>query len=783
MKKSKLLSVLALVLAVVMSMLVGCSGGGSTTPKKRQPSIELRSDSYYDVLVGARMTLMYAKYPANAEVECTSSNSEVVVVDKYATVDAVGAGTATVTIALKDYPDKKVEVQFKVSRNNFMTQLGFYNGDIDFGEQATGGPVKIENRQAQLLANARGQTWYFKTHIERRGYTEGDSYGMWGVGSFLVDAGHPIGNTMFWYILREHGDGRVNAYYGGWKYATTVPDHKETSITDEAFSIDNGVDFTIIRRGITHYVIAEFKDNAGNEQSFKYVFDVPLFEDTDTYPGVFGQNQKLTVSDYSMSNDPTEVLAELAKFQLAEHIEINGLTSELTPGEYQLTSTVAPVFTIDKTATYTLKAPVDGVTLLPSGALTIAKSAVSSSFTVVATATSNNEVNTEKTFTVKEKPVSSSGLFDIGSELTVKGETGTSAREVQFDSENAQATVTARSNESGDAYIPLVADDSNWYVTANVQNRASSKNGTELGIMAATGGYMDYAKLGVTYGASANSGAAFVRQGGVPTEFPDCVSTSGVTKLGLIKLGGTYYLEINGKFVRRITADLLGSATPVLYTLGAGAYFTDVTVVSDVETIEQYIASKPFYVGSYVNVDGNKYQLRAIDLGESGGGGDTLDWPPDNEYINGIKSTKTFNGNFSIEFTMSNISPLSLSGIYDAKILIYLKSERVTSSLQFVIKNGGSGTETTVKFTPNLDDATWTEYDLPDGVDILNGDTAVKVVRKDDLVELYLNGTLVYEGEEFMNNRGYWSSETKATPGIGSFLCAVTISDPVFTEI
>ncbi|MCH5158234.1 MAG: Ig-like domain-containing protein [Clostridiales bacterium] len=784
MKNKKLFSVIACVLAAVMSVLVfGCTdGGGSTPTKTRQPSIELRSDSYYDILVGARLTLMYAKYPANAEVECVSDNPDVVVVDKYATVDAVGAGEATVTISLKDYPDKSIKVRFKVSRNNFMTRLGLYGGVINFGEQATGGPVKIETGQAQLLANALGQNWYFKTHIERTGYTDGDSYGMWGVGSFLVDAGHPIGDTMFWYILREHGDGRVNALYGGWKYATTVPNHNETPITDEAYSIESGVDFTIIRRGITHYVIATFAAGTENEQSFKYVYDVPLFEETNTYPGVFGQNQKLTVSDYSMSNDETEVLKELSNFQKAEGISINGLTDALTPGNYRLTSTVEPLFTIDKSATYALKDAVDGVSVTQAGDLTVNASAIGESFTVVATAESNTEVKGEKTYTVIEKTESSSELFDIGQEFTVKGATG-SAREVQFDDANKKATVTARSSESGDAYIPLAVNADKWYVTASVQNRATAPLNTELGIMSATGGYMDYVKLGISYGSSAKSGVNFTRQGGTPIEFNESASTTGINTLGLIKTGNVYYLEINGKFTRRITCDLTGSTMPVLYSIGAGAYFTNVTLITDGDEIDEYVSSKPFYVGSYVDVDGDNYTLRGVDLGAPGGGGDTLDWPPDNEYINGIKSSKSFSGSYSIEFTMSQIAPLSLSGYYDAKILIYLKSERVTSSLQFVIKNSGSGTPTTVKFTPNLDDATWTEYDLPDGVNLFGGETSVKVVKKADCVELYLNGVQVYAGEEFMNNRGYWNGDTVATPGIGAFLCSVKISNPVFTQI
>ena len=806
--KKRFSTIIAILLAVLMIFSVGCAGGedpsggdgpgGGTTT-----SIRLRSDATQNMLVGEKFTVVYSTAPANAEVVCASDNESVVTVDKFATVTAVGPGQANVTIALKDDDSKYVTIGFNVKRNNFMITNGLFNGSVDFGHQEDGGDVLIKSGQAQILANAKGQQWYFKTHIDHNGFITPDAGGMWGVGSFLVDSGHPIGDTMFWYILqRADAEHLVRSFYGGWRYDTTIPDtHRETSISSEIYNTENGVDFTIIRNGVTHYVIAEFKTDDGYK-SFKYAYDVTMFNGADSYPGVFSQNQILTVSDYSMSNDPEKVAAELAKFQLAERVEINGI-SQLVPGAYNLTSTVTPTFTIDKSVTYSIKEPVDGVTVNQNGTLTISQSAVGSSFTVVATAVSDTDVTGERTFTVIARGESTHNLFDTGMVLTVKD--GGDARAVRYDADGVNSLrISARNADTGDAYVPLTYTGQNWYVTASIRNAnavSSAVNGTELGIMSADAGYMRYTKFGIQYmyGVEKNNMVYDVSDGDSML-FSECVNahSSTVTNtIGLIKLGNTYYVEMNGRFVKKLSGTD-GATSPVLYALRAGAFFTNVTLVTDEDDIRAYVASKKFYVGSYVTVEGDSYTLRAIDQGApyaANEASDTLDWPPDNDYNNGIKSTRSFTGNFAIEFTMSNVKPLNLGGSYDAKVLVYLKSERTTASLQFVIKRDNAGVATQVTFTPNLDDATWTAYNLPSGVDILGGSTAVKVVRKADGVELYLNGTLVttltttdgenrtVQASDLMANVGLWNDNTISTPGIGTFLCGVTITNPTFTAL
>lgn len=784
--KKRFVSVFAVILAALSFVFCGCSqkqpqgNGPENPPEEKTAVIRLRSDDTQSLKVGEKLSIVYSVYNSKSEVEFKSSDDGVVTVDRFATVTAEGAGTAVVTLSLKDDPTVTAKVTFNVTRNNFMTLTGYYNGNIDFGTQETGGDVSVKSGQVQLLANAPGQYWFFKTHIDHMGVAANDSGGFWGVGSFLVNAANPIGNIMYWYMLRRTAEGQrmVQAYYGGWRYATTVPADSSTLINDVVYNAENGVDFTIIRYGTMHYVIAEFGEGE-QKQSYKHSFDVPLFADTDTYPGVLSQNQMLTVSDYSMSNDRARVEELLQSFQLAESIGINGLTAELTAGEYMLTSTVLPVYTINKGVTYALKSDTDGVKVEANGALTVAESAVGKSFTVLATAVSDTSVTAERTYTVVQKSESESTLFDTGAIIK---------NDAVLVSPSGNAVSV--SNDPYDTYIPLNARSEKWMLTATVENRTTGAAvaGTEIGVMSATGGFMDYVKLGIEYSYAAKSDISFDAQSGDRTLF-ESAAAGGLVRgtkntLGLIRDGDDYYVVINGKFTKKITVRLGVDSMPVLYSLGTGARFTDVSLLTDGAQIDAYVKAQPYYVGGYVTSEtAGEYRLEAVDLGQAGTGGDTLDWPPDNDYCNGIKSATAFDGNFQIEFTMSNITPLSLAGIWDAKILVYLKSERVTSSLQFVIKKEAGSDVPSIGFTPNLDDATWKEYALPDSVDIMNGETKVKVVRKADCVELYLNDVRVFADEQFMQNTGFWTDATVSTPGIGSFMCGVTITDPAFTAI
>lgn len=744
--------------------LAGCTdnGGGDNTPSD-EPAIRLRSNAEQALKVGESMTIVYSVANTDEGVTFTSSDDDVVTVSAFGEVEAVGVGEADVTIALVEDASKTAVVSFTVTKNFFMDQNGYRNGQVDLTQQDAG-TVTISGGQAQILVNDAGRTWYFSTHITHEGVVAGDSAGGWGVGSFLVNAAYAIGDVMYWYALRRSGDDdHAKLWYGGWRYDASVSASHEELVSDELIDISNGVDFTIYRDGITHYMILEYEEG-GETKTIKHSYDVPLFEPYDTFPGVFAQNQMLTVTDYRSSSDPDTVHELLAEFQLAESVEINALDDRLIRGgTYELTSTVLPEYTIDKGVTYSLDTAVAGVTL-EGNALTVSEDCSASQITVIASATSDPSVTDEQTYRIIAKPSSTSSLFD----------TGMAIGDVSFGADSATA--------SGAAYIPLAAGGETWYLESTVD---TDTIGAEVGLMSASAGYTYRSAFGVSYANGRVSAAVYKELGGTSATIASAanglLASDSTNTLGLLKQGDTYTLFINGKMIDRFTA--YGSNTvPVLYTTAAAA-FTDVSVTTQEPEIAQLLEANPFFTGAYVTRSGeqnNVYSLAGMDFGSE----NNINWPPVNDYQNGLKYAQSLTGDFEISFTMSDVKPyVQGDGSVDAKVLVYLRSETTTCSLQFVIKQYDG--EIGVKFVANLNDNSWTEYDIPaiEGVDLLNGTTQVRIVRTDAGVELYLNGTRVFEDEAFMRNSSYWNETTVSTPGIGSFLCAVTITDPVVTPI
>ncbi len=750
----------ATVFSLALAACTPSDDGGGDNSSSDQPAIRLRSSDEQELKVGENMTIVYSTANTDEGVTFTSSDEEVVTVSAYGEVEAVGVGEATVTLALVEDSTVTASVHYTVTKNFFMDENGYRNGSVDLSAQDEG-TVTISSGQAQILVNDPGYTWYFSTHIDHEGVAAGDSAGGWGVGSFLVNAAYPIGDVMYWYALRRSGDAdHAQLWYGGWRYDASVSASHEELVTDELIDISNGVDFTIIRSGITHYMILEYVED-GETKTIKHSYDVPLFETHETYPGVFGQNQMLTVTNYESSSDPEVVSEKLSEFQLAESVEINVLDDRLVKGEsYNLTATVLPSYTIDKGVTYSLESPADGVSLT-DGVLTVAEDSTATEVTVIATATSDTTVTDSHTYTIVERQPSSGTLFDtfmaIG-DITVQGESATA---------------------SGEAYLPLQTEGENWYVEATVDTSAI---GTEVGIMSASAGYTYRSSFGVSYANARACAAVYTELGGeqetITAAANGLLASDSANTLGLLKQGDTLTLFINGKMIDRFTG-YEGATMPVLYTGGA-AEFTSVSVTTDESEIEALLEANPFFTGAYVTRNDNVYDLAAMDFGSA----NDMNWPPVNDYQNGLKYSQSLTGDFEISFEMSNVNPLVQgNGTIDAKILVYLRSETTTCSLQFVIKEYDG--EVGVKFVANLNDNSWTEYDIPaiEGLDILNGTTQVRIVRTDAGVELYLNGTRVFEDENFMNNSSYWNETTVSTPGIGAFLCGVTITNPVVTSV
>lgn len=566
---------------------------------------------------------------------------------------------------------------------------------------------------------------------------------------------------MFWYCLRRtNDDNHAKLFYGGWRYDLSVSNSKEELVSNEVIDISKGVDFTIYRKGIKHYLILEYKDGEVTK-TIKHTYDVPLFLDQNTYPGVFGQNQKLTISNFEGSNESNVVDEKLESFQLAEAISINVIDNRFVKGRtYKLTSTILPSYTINKEVEYSLNEKYEGITLTSDGILTINKDTKVNEISVKAISKSNKNTSDLKTFSLINEDISKDEL--VNTNLTIGNPT-------------INEGVIKTSNN--DSYIPFNKASKSWYVETDITLSEASVN-KEFGILSSSEGYSEYVKYSYKGSFSKNSNLYINELNGDETMIRAGANgslTSLTNKIGLLRKDNIYYLFSNNKMIKKFESTLNDVSYPVFYSQ-AIATFSNYSYTSDENKISEILDNNNFFTGSYVNKVDNKYTLQSMDLGSQA----DINWPPVNDYLNGIKYKEAINQNFEISFTLSDIKPLVLgNGDIDAKVLVYLKSERVTSSLQFVIKNYDGVRK--VKFTANLNDATWTEYELPSNYDLLNNQTDIKIIRTDTEVQLYLNNNRVFEGEKFMKNSNYWGKKTIATPGIGTFKCGATITNPKVT--
>lgn len=767
MKKQKLLKLIPICVACV-SLLASCgtsssSGQESSTPTSSTtnltPGIKLRSSVNQELKVGEELKIVYSlenitlnKGETNEDkVSITSSNEDVVTVDDWANATAVGAGEATVRIALKDDSSVYVEVFFKVTKTFFIQENGLKNGSIDFTDEDNGS-IMVNDGQSQVLVNSLDTNWYFTTRIDRTGYTGNDNIGAWGVGSFLVNSSHPIGDNMFWLMLGNKGgnQNQVMVRYGGWRY-NGASGQQDFAIDSAQHNIANGVYLTIARLNERHFMIADF----GGGDVVKYSMDIEAYKDVATYPGVYGQNQKYLVSEFSVVTGEEATLEKLATFQPAESISMNVIDKRLDNNQtYQLSSEVLPESTVDKSVKYTLTQELDGVTLTEDGLLTIAANVEG---TIKVKATSSVEtIYDEVEFTIGDK-VTGTGLFNT---------------ERIYSTTSSAVSITDNSFtvSEGAAYIPLNITGEKWYVSFDVSNLGTVENGTEVGLLSSIPGYMDYDEFSIQYTTAARRYIEYGRLNETYNEVAyDRDNASGTIAMGLIRDGEDYYLMANGKTIKHYTSDIV-SSTPVIYSFGCNVSVTNVVATTNESEINEAMKDK-FYVGGYVDREGETYNLAAVDLSD-----ESSNWPPENDYANGLKLKESLTGEYIISFNMSNINPvLQADGKYDGKVLVYFKSESVTCSLQFVIK--GTPTKTTYSLVPNFNDNTWTEYELPSSID-LTKEVKVEIIKTLDNVQLYIDGARVFQDETYMNNYGYWNANTVCTPGISSFLCGVTIKNP-----
>ncbi len=748
--KKPLSILIALVMGCSVAVMAACNNSGG---KEAAGLIRLRSEQDQKMNVGDTYKLVYdAKYNdknVKDEVQFKSSDENVVKVDEYGNMEAVGAGSAVVTLSLKQDETINAKVFCEVTKSFFMTKAGYSNGDVDPLTADVEGWVHIKaGTQTQLLVNECSENWYFKTKIEHTGDTGADSSGRWGIGSFLVDKSHAIGDVMAWFGFQptNHSEKKYTPYVGGWKVQTGGMD-AEIQITQQPLENADFAVMEIIRFGTEHYCTVTV-----GSQVAKYVYSCPAFDGVATYPGVYSQRQRLYISEFEATSNLEEVVAKLNNFQKAESVVINGVSSGLEQGEtYNLVATVLPETTFDKGVKFTLKEAVEGVSITENGALTIGAEATGE-VTVVATATSS-DANVERTYAIKAKAQSAHAIVDTNKAVGASDKYSLS-----------ETAVTYEAN-SGKVYLPLNATAEKWAVSYET-NLTSGR----FGLLGATNGMCDYVAMEVganklTYGAM--------------TEAKDeiAVNTSATNTVTFVRDGSFYYTVVNGRLVERFYNAMNGATTPVLYTDGAVGTINNLTLVTDGTAVDGIIAQYPHTVGAYVTDNGEgSYTIAKKSFGAQS----DIDWPPVNNYENGLKFAQTVTGDFTMEFTMSGFDPMTVNGEIDAKVLVYLRSESKTASLQFCFKQNAGDSAVRITFCPNLNDATWNEY-THDCLNSFNQPVAVKVVKKADCAELYINGERVFADISGMNNNGFWTESTPFTPGIGTYRCGVTLSNVSLT--
>lgn len=768
----KLISgLLALVTSLSVMGFAACGNnenGENTTPTKI--ALDLRSPDSYDMKVGAKYKIVYAVKGSEQGVTFASSNDSVVTVDEYGNVNAVGVGEAVVTIALKEDSSITETMTFRVTKSFFYEKTGYKAGEFDLTYEDEG-TVTITGGNTQMLVSECSEEWYFKCNITYSRvlgnadtyYLNDDSRGRFGIGSFLVNDETPIGEVMAWFgfIPRNHTKHTYVPYIGGWRVQSGSMDEDVYLKGDNTGTMDlnKGATLELIRKGVRHYYTV-----TANGETIKYAYDCPIFDGVATYPGVFSQNQLLTVTDYEATTDESIIEQKLNNFQTAESISINGVGDKLYAGEtVEFTTTVLPSMTYNKTVTYALAESVEGVSLTADGVLTVDGNA-SGNVTVIATSQSDSTVTAQKTYTIVKSAVSASQILNTGRIYST-------ADGVTDVAENSFRTT------GGENYVPLNAKGTKWSVSFTLSTSATAGS---VGLLSATNGYMKTGNLlfRLTSGSARKMSYGLQGDTAKTTAYAtDGASTSDM-KVTVTRDGTDYYVVIGNRLIKKIALGISEETIPVLYVEEAAAILSNVTLVTTESAVDGITAAYEYAVGGYVtaNADGS-YTLAQKNFS----GVSDINWPPVNGFENGIQSTTTYRGDFSVSFMLNEVKPISQNGAYDSKLLVYLRSESKTASLQFVIK--GTESAPVVTFCPNLNDATWTEYDMPAGIDLLNGSNKITVVKKGTLVEVYVNDVRIFEDNSGLSGSAYWTGSTPFTPGIGTYLCGATISNVAFREV
>lgn len=321
--KKRIIGILAcLTVATSLGAICACAtdGGGNKNPGGDNPphgggeetkdnfKITLEGNSSRTLDIGEESELKWTVTNNGSTV--TDVQSEVLIVGDAVTYNAetgkvsgVKAGSATVTISLKDKEDvRAVEVKFTVYEYFFSHELK--RGEVNFtNENAQTNPrVSLNGGQSCVVAKRQDTKWVFRckvTNFDRNDYNE----------TFAIASVSDIQSKQLWFgpkgVKPTQGifDIYVRNWYNGWSdnvHEFTADGYSSVEVGKQV-SGGREVEFELVRDGADYYY------NVGGYWG-KY-HDRNNLADVPTYPGIYSQNRVLQVSDFTVSYEQDDVTA------------------------------------------------------------------------------------------------------------------------------------------------------------------------------------------------------------------------------------------------------------------------------------------------------------------------------------------------------------------------------------------------------------------------------------------------------------------------------------------
>lgn len=218
-------------------------------------------------------------------------------------VTAVKAGSATLTATLEDDETVTASVTYTVKGVFFSRDAELKRGTIDFSREENG-VVDILGGQATVLCKTDDTKFVFKTTLEiKDNVLTSQSFG---VGAFRDN-----GDNALWFGAKGTGTDGVYSVYirnflDGWgspKYDAPVANYSN-------YRFGTTIEFAIVRDGDDYWysiggLSGTFRDEHG------------LFTDEPMFPGIYSQEKTVTVTNFTVSYEQSDVDAAKALYGAA----------------------------------------------------------------------------------------------------------------------------------------------------------------------------------------------------------------------------------------------------------------------------------------------------------------------------------------------------------------------------------------------------------------------------------------------------------------------------------